>query len=272
MNKRIIVLILCVSVLSVLMIGCSKESNTTSEVVEHKNKLIIGSTNESTILAESGIEQLEKMGYEVEIRVFDDYVLPNTALADGSIDANLYQHEPYMNNFNESNEAQLTMLSPKLYNYYTGLYSTKAKTVDELPDGGNVGIINEASNINEQLLQLQEVGIIKLSSEPLSGKFYSIADIIENPHNYEFTPTDHLMYRNMDDYACLMGTSSTLAKSGVDPTQNLLKKYVDNTLAEGIAVLKVNENTKWAQDIIKAYSSAESMAKVPASTGFEPAE
>lgn len=164
------------------------------------------------------------------------------------------------------------MLSPKLYNYYSGLYSTKADTVEDLPDGGIVGVAEDPSNISEQLQQLEEAGVITLSEEPSSGEFYTFADIVENPHGYEFVTSDSNKYKNMDDYACLIGTSNTMATAGVDPTEHLLQKFVDDELAEGICVLKENQDTQWAKDIMTAYTSESARANVPASSGFEPAE
>lgn len=215
---------------------------------------------------------LEKMGYEVEIMVFDDYVLPNDALVEGSIDANLYQHEPYMENYNQSNDSDIVMLSPKLYNYYSGLYSTKADSLETLPDGGKIGIAEDPSNIHEQLKQLQEAGLIQLSEKPSSGDFYTIADVMENPHGYEFAQGDGNKYKNKDDYTCLIGTSNTMATAGVDPTQNILKKYVDSNLAEGMCVMKKNQDTQWVKDIMAAYTSQSARDKVPASSGFEPVD
>lgn len=261
---------LCVGI---VLGGCgssSQDENTEEE--GKKEKIVIGVSSVSKDLGESGREALENMGYEVEIKVFDDYVLPDSALVDGSIDANIYQHEPYMDNYNESNGTDIVMLEPKLYNYYSGLYSTKADSVEELPDGGKIGIAADASNINEQLQELQEAGVIKLNDEPASGEFFTFADVIENPHNYEFAQSDPNMYKNMDDYACLIGTSNTMAEAGVDPTENLLQKFVHEDLAIGMCVDGKNKDAEWVQDLMEAYTSDEARANVPASSGFEPAE
>lgn len=272
MRNKKIGTIVCIALAVSMMAGCGnkKEDSENSDV--KKEKIIMGTSAVSKDLAESGKTELEKLGYEVEIKIFDDYVLPNSALVDGSIDANLYQHEPYMENYNDSNGTDIIMLSPKLYNYYSGLYSVKADSPEGLPDGGKVGIAEDASNISEQLKQLQEAGVIKLSEKPSSGEFFTIADVVENPHNYEFIQGDHMKYKNMDEYACLIGTSNTMAEAGVDPTKNLIKKFVDSNLAEGICVMEKNKDAEWVKDIMKAYTSDEAKANVPASSGFEPVE
>lgn len=271
MKKKILCVLLCVCMVASLAVGCSsteKPSSSASES-EEKTTIKIGASTVSKDLAESGKESLEAMGYEVEIILFDDYVLPNDALVQETLDANFYQHEPYMNNYNEANGTDIIMMSPKLYNYFTGIYSVKASSIEDLPKGGSVGIAQDAANISEQLKQLEEAGVIKLSKEPAAGDFYTVADIVDNPNNYDFVQSDHLKYTNMDDYTIVVGTSNTMAEAGVDPTENLLKKFVYDDLAEGICVLEKNKDTKWAKDIMTAYMSDEAVAKVPVSSGFE---
>lgn len=252
--------------------GDSSKSEKSETDSSKKTKIVMGTSSVSKDLAESGKEELEKKGYEVEIKVFDDYVLPNDALVEGSLDANFYQHEPYMNNYNDSNNSDIVMLEPKLYNYYSGLYSTKADTIEDLPEGGKIGIAEDASNISEQLQQIAEAGLITLSDKPSSGDFFTVADIVENPKNYEFVTGDGNKYKNMDDYTAIIGTSNTMAEAGVDPIQHLLKKFVNNDLAEGICVMKANKDADWVKDMMDAYTSDAARANVPASSGFEPAE
>ena len=275
--KKVVISALALSMLmGTLAAGCSSGSATPSASNsgsgEEKKNLVIGTSSVSVDLAESGVEALEKMGYTVEIKVFDDYVLPNDALVDGSLDANFYQHTPYMENYNESNGTDIVMLQPLLYNYYQGIYSVKADSLETLPDGGVAGIAQDASNIDNDLRLYAEAGIITLSEQPNSGSFYTVADIMENPHNYEFVQSDHNKYLNMEDYAVLVGSSNTMATAGVDPTENCLYKEVDNQYAQGISVLAENADTQWAKDLIAAYSSEEARANVPASSGFEPVE
>ncbi|WP_042331150.1 MetQ/NlpA family ABC transporter substrate-binding protein [Desulfosporosinus orientis] len=269
MKKKIFGILLCISMAVILVGGCSSTNTSSAGKSEEKTVINIGTSSVSKDLAESGKKALEDMGYKVEIKVFDDYVLPNDALAEGTLDANFYQHEPYMNNYNKSHGTNIIMLEPKLYNYYTGLYSVKADSIEDLPNGGAVGIAQDAANISVQLKQLQEAGIITLSDKPAAGDFYTVADIVKNPHNYDFVQSDHVKYKNMDDYTIVIGTSNTMAEAGVDPTKHLLKKFVDQDLTQGICVLAQNKDTKWAKDIMTAYTSKEAIANVPASSGFE---
>ncbi len=266
--KRVLGLLLCLIMLVTITAGCSSKKTGTESITKEKTTIKIGTSSVSKDLAESGKAALEAMGYKVEITVFDDYVLPNDALVQGKLDANFYQHEPYMKNYNNSNKTDIIMLEPKLYDYFTGIYSVKTDSLDKLPDGGAVGIAQDAANISEQLEQLQEAGIIKLSEKPGSGEFYTFADVIDNPHNYKFVQADHTKYKNMDDYTIVIGTSNTMAESGVDPTKNMLKKFVNKDLSLGICVMAKNKDAKWVKDIMTAYTSDETLAKVPGSSGF----
>lgn len=275
--KKMVTSVLALSVLlGTLTAGCgggtASPTPSADSTGEEKKTLVIGTSSVSLELAESGVEALEKMGYTVEVKVFDDYVLPNDALVDGSLDANFYQHTPYMENYNESNGTDIVMLQPLLYNYYQGIYSVKADSLETLPDGGVAGIAQDASNIDNDLRLCADAGIITLPDQPNSGDFYTVADILDNPHNYEFVQSDSNKYLNMEDYTILIGTSNTMATAGVDPTEHCLYKESNDEYAEGISVLAENADTQWAKDLITAYSSEEARANVPASSGFEPVE
>lgn len=265
---------LLIGILSLGLLSCSGGTSEStpkdSSTAEKKTTIKIGTHPVSRDLANSGVAELEKLGYKVEIVQFEDYVLPNDSLVEGSTDANLYQHEPYMINYNNSNKSDIVMLSPKLYNYYVGFYSDKATSVESLPEGGIVGIATDAANIDNDLRHVQEAGVIKLTEKPTAGDFYTVADIEENPKKYEFRQSDHTKYLNIDDYVFYIGTSNTMATAGVDPTKNQIKKFTDNEYALGMSTLEKNKDSDWAKDIMKAYTSQEAISNVPASSGFEP--
>lgn len=265
MKKRILSALLCGAMLAGMLVGCGAKEE--APVEETKTKLVIGTSSVAIDMAESGVEYLENMGYEVEIKVFDDYFLPNQALVEGSLDANLYQHKPFLDMYNEEKGTDIVMLEPKLWNYWSGLYSVKADTIEELPDGGKVGIPEDAANLDLDLKRMEEVGLIKLTDE--EKELYGIADIVENPKNFEFVQADGNKYFNMDDYTLITGSSNTMAAAGVDPTEHLLKAFVDDSLAHGMCILPENAETQWAKDLMEAYTSDEAKAYIPESAGFE---
>ena len=267
MKKKVFALVFAMLFcMSMILTGCGGGGS--EEAAPEKTKIIIGTSNVSIDLADSGVKALEDMGYEVEVKVFDDYFLPNQALIEGSIDANLYQHKPFLDMYNDENDSDIVMLEPTLWNFWAGMYSTKADSIEDLPEGGLVGVAEDASNLDLDLRRMQDVGLIKLTDE--EKELYDIADVVENPHNYEFVNADHTKYKNMDEYTFLIGTSNTMASSGVDPTQHLLKKFSDDTLALGMCVMPENQDAQWVKDLMAAYTSDEAKAAVPETTGFEP--
>ncbi len=131
---------------------------------------------------------LEDKGYKVEIKEFSDYIQPNIALNEGSLDANLFQHTIYLENFEQENDMDLTALiivptAPM------GVYSEKYQSLDEIEDGATVAIPNDPSNAARALLMLQENGLIKVDPNVEDLKA-SEKDIKENEKNLDFKPLE----------------------------------------------------------------------------------
>ena len=123
---------------------------------------------------------LAKEGVELDIKVFTDYVQPNVQVAEKRLDANFFQHQPYLDEFNKSRKTDLVSVAG-IHVEPFGAYSSKIKTLDELPEGANVVIPNDATNGGRALLLLQKAGIIKL--KPEAGILATPKDIVENPKN-----------------------------------------------------------------------------------------
>ncbi|KRW59089.1 MetQ/NlpA family ABC transporter substrate-binding protein [Pseudomonas sp. TTU2014-080ASC] len=123
---------------------------------------------------------LAKEGVELEIKVFTDYVQPNVQVAEKRLDANFFQHQPYLDEFNKSRKTDLVSVAG-IHVEPFGAYSSKIKTLDELPEGANVVIPNDATNGGRALLLLQKAGVIKL--KPEAGILATPKDIVENPKN-----------------------------------------------------------------------------------------
>ena len=135
-------------------------------------------------------DELKEKGIELEIVQFDDYVIPNTALDEGSLDANYFQHLPYLTNFNA--ERGLTLVSAGAIHYEPlGVYAGKSNDLLNVPDGAVIGIPDDATNGGRALLLLQEQGVLKLKDgidldtfrNAESINFTEYDGIAENPHN-----------------------------------------------------------------------------------------
>lgn len=126
---------------------------------------------------------LEKAGYQLEIKVFDDYVQPNMVVESGEFDANYFQHEPYLESFNEEQGAHLVNAGYIHYEPF-GVYGGTEKSLDSIPDGATIAVPNDVANEARALLLLQENGLITLKEG--AGINATIQDIAENPHNIGF--------------------------------------------------------------------------------------
>ena len=127
---------------------------------------------------------LAQEGINLEIVEFDDYILPNQAVEDGSLDANYFQHITYMNDFNEQYGTHLVSAAEVHYEPMA-LYAGKVTSLDELPDGALIGVPNDATNEARALLVLQQEGLITLDEN--AGITATINDIVDNPKNLEFS-------------------------------------------------------------------------------------
>lgn len=122
-------------------------------------------------------ETLKKDGYELEVIVYDDYVLPNQALSQGSLDANYFQHTPYLNSYNASNGTDLVSAAPIHYEAF-GLYGSGVDTVADIAPGAAILIPADGSNETRALLLLAQEGLIELSPEA-AGKSVTTMDIVD---------------------------------------------------------------------------------------------
>ena len=120
--------------------------------------------------------------------------------------------------------------------------------------GGKFRIAQDASNQSLDLLTLQEAGLITLTDE--EKDLYGIADIVDNPYNFEFVyMEDNVAFSSRDEFAAYIGTSNTMAEFGIDPTENQLY-YIDHSSeAIGVCVNAADADTQWAQDLVTAYTS-----------------
>lgn len=153
--KKIISLVLAAVLLTLtLALGaCSADGDKT---------IVVGasSTPHAEILEQCKSE-LEKKGYKLDIRIYDDYVLPNTATEDGDLDANYFQHTPYLNDFNANNGTHLVSVAAVHYEPF-GLYAGTSSSLTGLPAGAKIAIPNDGSNEARALFLLEACGLIKL--------------------------------------------------------------------------------------------------------------
>ena len=130
---------------------------------------------------------MAEKGFELEISTFNDYVIPNTAVEDGSLDANYFQHIPYLNNFNQENGTHLVAVIPVHFEPM-GVFKGRTESLDALPDGATIGVPNDPSNEARALLLLETLGLIEL--DPEAGVNATKLSITKNEKNLEIVEVE----------------------------------------------------------------------------------
>ena len=186
---RKIVSLAFVVALSMGFVACGDEKAKSSKDEVSKSALLrVGATPVPAAEILDFIKpQLQAKGVEIQIQNFTDYVVPNTSLAEGSSDANLYQHKPFMDKTNEEKGYKLTAIAP-VYVVPLGFYSQKVKSVDEIPQGATIAIPGDASNMARAFILLHDNGVIKIK-DPGNLNTTEL-DVIENPKKIVFKPME----------------------------------------------------------------------------------
>ena len=199
---------------------------------------------------------LEKKGYTVKGVDFSDLQTADIGLNDGDVDVNVEQHTAYMENFNANYNADLVALSP-IPTVPAGVYSAKYKSVDEIPDGAKVAVPNDASNTARCYLMLQKIGWIKLADD-VDPSAVTQDDIVENPHNIEFTEMKSLTIpAAIQDFDYVAITGSVVYNAGIDPSTALATEDIQDHLVLQVVVKEENRDAEWAKAIVDAYHSDE---------------
>ncbi len=180
-------------------------------------------------------DDLEEQGIDVEIIEFNDYVTPNMSLADGSIDANFFQHEPYFKDMTESKNLDLVSIG-NVHIEPIALYSDKYDSLDDLPEGAQILIPNDPSNGSRALLLLESAGLIKLSDPTDVNATEN--DITENPKNLKFTALEAAsIAKAYKDADAAVINSNFAILAGLNPVENgLIMEKVDSPYANLVAV------------------------------------
>ena len=244
--------VLVCAVIVFAMVGCSASSSSSSDNVEETKTVRFGIKGDFVGILDSVTPKIEAAGYKVEKVIFDDFVQPDNALVEGSIDINWLQHEPYMDAYNASNGSNLAMLSPKpIYNVF-GFYSSKWSSIDEIPDGATICLCNDPSNKLRGLELMQSNGLIKLKDGVESPTQY---DIEQNSKNLQFIEAEISMVpQSIDDCDAVAVAGLQMLNAGKDPASYMFcSSDEDNErYAIGLVVDGKNKDATWAKDIVNA--------------------
>ena len=206
------------------------------------------------------MEQVAKVakdkGLNIDIIEFTDYVVPNQALNDGDLNANSFQHQPYLDNQIKDRGFDLVAIA-KTITTPMGIYSEKLKSLDELPEGAKVALPNDPTNGGRALLLLQDKGVIKLADGV--GLTPTPLDVTENAKNLQFLELDAAQLpRALSDADIAIINTNYALEAGLNPEKDAIAiEKADSPYANIIVVRKGDENADWAKTLVDAYHSPE---------------
>ena len=253
-------LVLCLG-LAACGCGTSTDTDTNGDATANGETitLTVGATPNphAEILAQVK-DDLAAEGIDLVVKEYSDYVVPNTAVEEGDLDANYFQHTPYMEKFNEENGTHLVSVG-KIHYEPMGIYPGLTKTLEELPDGATIAVPNDATNEARALQLLAAQGLIELKED--AGLNATPNDITSNPKNLQFKELEAAMLPQTASEVDLSVINSNFAmEGGMNPaTDSLASEDADSeaaqTFANIIAVKEGHENDPAIQALVKALQS-----------------
>ena len=201
-----------------------------------------------------------KKGLDIQITEFSDYVIPNTALDAGELQANSFQHQPFLDNQVKDRGFKIESVGATL-NFPLGIYSKKHKDWSGVPNGGTVAIQNDPTNGGRTLLLLQDKGIIKL--KPGVGTKPSVADIVDNPKKLKIIEIEAAQTpRSLDDVDAASINTNYATQAGLTLNDAILKEDAKGPYVNVIAIRTVDKDKPWVKILLESYHSPEVKAFV----------
>ena len=271
--KKFLALALCAILCLGLLAGCGTESSEPTEAPAEGSEtpaegtpsgeletITVGATAvPHAEILEAVRGELETLGYELKVEIFNDYILPNTSLDDGSLDANYFQHGPYLENFNAERGTDLVNAAAIHYEPM-GIYPGSKTTLDELAEGDTIAIPNDGSNETRALLILQDLGYITLTEGINASSVATVLDIVDNPMNLEILEmnAENIPHSLPDvafgiingNYALQAGLTGNDALASEDAQSDAAQTY-----ANIVACRSGDENSEKIQALITALTS-----------------
>lgn len=242
------ILLLAVGVLA----ACGSDDTSSSNGSKPKDtkEIKIGATAGpySDMVKKAIVPGLEEKGYKVEIVEFSDYVQPNKALANGDIDANLFQHKIYLENFAKENKLDITDLT-SVPTAPMGIYSKKFDSIDKIADGATIAFPNDPTNAARAFTTLQDQGILKIDDKA-DTLTVSEKDIVENPKNLKFQPVEAGQLPRLIDSVDLVAVPGNFAlAANFDLLSALALEDMKDSFRNYVAIKTADQEAQFAKDI-----------------------
>ena len=257
--KKALALALTGAVLVGAFAGCGAKKDSGDK--KETKKIVIGaSPSPHADILKVAKKELKKEGYELEIKEYSDYVQPNTALESGDLDANYFQHKPYLDDFNKQKKTHLVSAGTIHYEPF-GIFPGKTKTLKALKNGATVAVPNDTTNEARALLLLQDNGIIKLKDG--AGIKATVNNIVENPYDVEIVELEAAQVPRVVDetaFVVLNGNYALEANYTVSKDALAYEKSdseAAKTYVNVIAVKEGNEDSEKIKALVDVLKSDE---------------
>jgi len=258
-NIKKLFLLVLVAAFALGVAGCQKKEEVpaenpaaeapAAETAEPKKITVAATAVPHAEIMEQVKEDLKAEGYDLEIVVFSDYVQPNLVVEAGDIDANFFQHKPYLDDFNKENKTNIVPVAVVHYEPL-GIYPGKSNDLANIPDGASIAVPNDTTNEARALLLLEANGLIKVKEG--AGLSATKNDIVENPHNLEIVELEAAQVARVageTDFVVLNGNYALDAGFNV-ATDALAKEEQDSEAAQVYAnILCVKAGNEEREDI-----------------------
>ena len=240
-----------------VLVGCGKNSESKEAAAAEDTTVKLGVVGDNTDVWDDVSKRLKKEGITIKYVKFTDYTTPNTALADGSIDANAFQTEIFLDAYNKEANTDLTPIGLTVI-APLGIYSDKIKDVSELKKGDTVTIPNDATNNGRALLLLQSAGVLTVDKK--AGQTPTLADVTSNPLELNIKEVDAAQTaRSLPDVDVAIINSGMAVDAGLTPSKDAI--YLE-PVSDGsrpyvnvIAVKKENKDKEVYKKIVEAYQT-----------------
>lgn len=205
-------------------------------------------------------DALVAKGYKAEVVMFDANNMGAIATNAGDLDGYIHNHLPWIQTFNKKTNGKVTMVKPYLAYYRMALYSSKYKTLDELPNGCQIAVPDDPANFENSLLMLQSIGLLTLN--PKAGDFVTKLDIKDNPKNIQFVETEiSTTARSIHDVDAVFCPATRIRVAGIDPNVFLAEDPNMVNFPVGLTVHADSVDKPWVKDAMAILASDEMRAK-----------
>lgn len=253
--KKISVIIAIAVILSMALYFVSgrvvpTQDRQTGKDADGKSRVRVGCLTPFEPMLQHVKKHMQNEGYDFEVVLFDANNLPAVALKDGDLDGLFHNHLPWIITFNKENGSNLQMVEPFVTYGRVALYSTKHKTLEEIPDKAQIAIPGDPSNVERSLLMLKDMGFLTLGEK--SGSFYTILDVTENPKNIRIIETEiSQTARTLVDVDAAICYGQRVQQAGYDANVFLYDDPAAGDYPTGLVVRSDDTEMEW----VKAFLS-----------------